>query len=149
MWVGLPVIAVAGLYFGLRDGGAAWKAHNGDGVAGTFVATRAMCKVTGDSCSTIYGTFTPAGGGAERTDVVLYEAPESLENGGQVTAIDTGAPYGVFPTGGGTAYIMYSVFAGGGAVAAIAWILIMVSKFRRRRASAAVAAEPATADPIS
>jgi hypothetical protein len=132
VWLGLPVIAAAGLFFGLRDGGAAWKAHRGEGVAGTFVATSAMCKVTGDSCSTVYGTFTAADGSVKREDVVLYEAPKELSGGGEAAALDSGAPHGVFLADGGSSYVMYTVFTVGGALAAIAWVLFLVTRLRRR-----------------
>jgi hypothetical protein len=135
VWVGLPIIAAAGLFFGLRDAPAAWQAHRGEGVAGTFVATSARCKVSSDTCSTVYGDFTAADGSVKRTDVVLYEAPKALADGGETAAQDTGAPHGVFLPDGGSSYVMYTVFLAGGALAAIAWLLFLVSRFRRRKAA--------------
>ena len=142
LWVGLPVIAAAGIFFGVRDGGAAWKAHRGEGVAGTFVATHARCKVTRDTCSSIYGTFTSADGSVKRTDVILYDAPKALQDGGEAAALDSGAPHGVFLADGGTMYVQTMAFVVGGVVAALAWVLFLVTRFRRRQPGPAT--QPAT-----
>jgi hypothetical protein len=99
VWVGLPVIAIAGLFFGLRDGGAAWDAHHGVGTKGSFAA------------------------------------------------LDSGAPYGVFPADGGAEYVAYTIFLSAGSAAAIAWILFLVSRFRRRRNAQASSAVPGLTEP--
>ncbi|HWS36548.1 MAG TPA: hypothetical protein VN408_27910 [Actinoplanes sp.] len=134
-WIVVPLLATAGIFFGLRDGSAAWKAHNGEGVAGNFVATSARCKVTGNSCSTIYGTFTSADGSVVKRDMVLYDAPKELNDGGEAAALDSGAPEGVFVADGGNSYLIYTGFGAAGVVGWIVWILLVVRKIRSRAAA--------------
>lgn len=134
-WIVVPLIATAGIFFGLRDGSAAWKAHNGEGVQGNFVATSARCKVTGNSCSTIYGDFTSTDGSVVKRHMVLYDAPKELNDGGEAAAIDSGAPEGVFVADGGNSYLIYTGFGAAGVVGWIVWILLVVRKIRRRSAS--------------
>lgn len=132
-WVGLPVVAVAGLIFGSVDVVPAWKAKSGDGVVGTFTATREDCGRR--SCS-FYGTWTADDGSRTRTDVILYDEPDSLRVGGDTAALDSGARKGVFAKAGGSTYLLVTAFTVAGVAAAVAWIVLLVRAVRRRRTGA-------------
>jgi hypothetical protein len=132
LWVGLPLIAVLGLVFGSIDVVPAWQAKNGSGVTGTFTADREDCGRR--SCS-FYGTFVATDGRATRTDVILYDEPDSLRVGGKTEAIDSGARKGVFATAGGATYLLVTGFTLAGASAAVGWIIFLLNTFRRRRSA--------------
>src|SRR5688572_13023874 len=97
-WIGLPVIAVVGLGFGVQDVVPAWDAKNGDGKTGTFTAKREDCGRR--SCS-FYGDWVAADGTKGRPDVILYDEPDGMVKGDTIEALDTGARTGVFAKGGG------------------------------------------------
>ncbi|HEX6872268.1 MAG TPA: hypothetical protein VF163_14315 [Micromonosporaceae bacterium] len=137
LWIGLPVIAVAGLVFGSVDVMPAWQAKAGNGTAGTFTADREECGRR--SCS-FYGTWAASDGSATRTDVILYDEPDSLRVGGQVAALDAGARNGVFATAGGYTYLLVTGLTLGGAIAAVAWVVVVLRALRRRKAEPEVAA---------
>ncbi|MEU8259396.1 hypothetical protein AB0C02_02055 [Micromonospora sp. NPDC048999] len=137
VWIGLPVIAVAGLIFGAHDLAPAWQAKNGGGTEGTFTAVHEEC---GRRNCEWRGTFVADKGGAERTDVILYDAPDGLTTGTTAPARDTGARSGVFSTAGGSTYLLVTGLTLAGAAAAVAWVVIIVRAIRRR----AGAAEPST-----
>lgn len=132
LWVGLPVIAVMGLGFASADVLPAWKAKGGDGTVGTFTAVREEC---GRRSCEFYGNWAAADGGRTLTDVVLYDEPDSLTEGGQVEAVDTGARNGVFATSGGTTYLFVTGFTVVGAAAGIGWIVLLARTIRRRLAA--------------
>lgn len=133
LWVGLPVIAVLGLAFAAPDVVPAWQAKSGSGTAGTFTAVREECGRR--SCSW-HGDFVPAGGGAGRKDVRLYDAPDGLTTGGTAAARDTGAGKGVFATTGGSTWLLVTGFAVGGALAGVAWLALIVRTVLGRRRAA-------------
>ncbi|MCW3838806.1 hypothetical protein ONA70_01660 [Micromonospora yasonensis] len=130
LWVGLPVIAVLGLAFAAPDVVPAWRAKSGAGTDGTFTALREECGRR--SCSW-HGDFVPADGGAPRRDVLLYDAPDGLTTGGTAAARDTGAGKGVFSRDGGTTWLLVTGFAAVGALAALAWVVLIVRTVRGRR----------------
>ncbi|HEU4348133.1 MAG TPA: hypothetical protein VFR35_10125 [Actinoplanes sp.] len=130
VWIGLPVIAVAGLLFGAFDLLPAWDAKAGNGTPGTFTAVREDC---GRRNCTWHGDFATESGG-QRTDVILYDEPDGLAVGDAVPARDTGARNGVFSTEGGYTWLVVTGFVLAGAVAAVAWVLILVRALKRRRA---------------
>jgi hypothetical protein len=133
LWVGLPVIAVIGLAFGSVDVLPAWEAKTGGGTTGTFTAVREDCGRR--SCS-FYGDWVSADGGQRRTDVIVYDEPDSLQIGGQTEAVDTGARKGVFATAGGLTYLLVTGLTLAGLAAAVGWVVFLVRTFRRRSAAA-------------
>lgn len=132
IWIGLPVIAVMGLTFGSFDLVPAWQAKAGNGTPGTFTAVREECSRR--NC-TWHGDFAPDGGGNARTDVILYDEPDALSKGQTVPARDTGARNGVFSTTGGSTWLLVTGFVLGGAIAAVAWVVLLVRAISRRRAT--------------
>lgn len=130
LWVGLPVIAVLGLAFAGPDVAPAWRAKSGAGTPGTFTAVREEC---GRRSCTWHGDFVPTDGGAVRRDVVLYDDPAGLTTGGTAAARDTGAGKGVYSTTGGNTWLLVTGLAVGGALAAVAWMVLIVWTVRRRR----------------
>jgi hypothetical protein len=137
LWIGLPAIAAAGIYFGSIDLMPAWKAHNGGGVVGTFTAEREEC---GRRSCTLYGSWKATDGSSDRADVILYDEPETLTGGRTTEAVDTGARSGVFATAGGSMYLMVTGFLVGGIVALVAWVFVLRNALRRRRDTEAVPA---------
>jgi hypothetical protein len=134
LWVGLPLIAFAGLFYGSQDIVPAWQAKNGSGVVGTFTAVRQECGRR--SCS-FHGRWEAADGSAKRSDVILHDEPDSLTLGGRTEARDTGDRNGVFATSGGYTYLLVTGFVVAGAAAAIGWVAFLLRTFRRRRPEAA------------
>jgi hypothetical protein len=134
LWVGLPLIAVIGLVFGSVDVVPAWQAKGGSGTKGTFTAVREDCGRR--SCS-FYGNWKSADGAKSRTDVILYDEPDSLVVGGSTEAIDSGARKGVFATAGGWTYLLVTGLTVAGAAAAVGWVFFLVRTVRRRRGRAA------------
>jgi hypothetical protein len=130
--IGLPLIAVIGLVFGSQDLVPAWQAKNGSGTLGTFTAQREDCGKR--SCS-FYGDFVGKDA-TTRTDVILYDEPDSLAVGGTTEAIDSGARKGVFATAGGSTYLLVTGLTLAGMAALIGWIVFLVRFFRGRKASA-------------
>ncbi|MGW5672330.1 hypothetical protein, partial [Micromonospora sp. NPDC003776] len=130
LWVGLPVIAVIGLVIAAPDVGPAWRAKSGDGTPGTFTALREEC---GKRSCKWHGDFVPSGGGAARKDVILYDDPDGLTTGGTAAARDTGADKGVFSTTGGSTWLLVTGFAVGGALAGVAWLVLIVRTVLGRR----------------
>jgi hypothetical protein len=128
VWVGLPLIAVIGLAFGSVDVLPAWKAKNGSGVVGTFTAQREDC---GRRTCSFYGDWVSADGTSTRTDVILYDEPDSLSKGGTTEAIDSGARKGVFATGGGLTYLLVTGLTLAGVIAAIVWVVLVFRRLRR------------------
>lgn len=129
LWIGLPLIAVIGLGFSVRDVGPAWAAKNGEGTVGTFTAKREDCGRR--SCS-FYGDWVSADGAGRRSDVILYDEPDSMSIGGTTEALDTGARTGVFTKGGsGTFYLTVAITLAGVA-AAIGFIFVLIRRFRRK-----------------
>ncbi|SBT50718.1 hypothetical protein [Micromonospora auratinigra] len=133
LWVGLPVIAVLGLAFVGPDVLPAWQAERGAGTAGTFTAVDHHC---GRRSCTWSGDFAPAGGGAVRRDVLLYDAPSGLAVGGTAPARDTGASRGVFCTDGGETFLLITGMALAAALAGVGWVLLVLRTIRRRRGRA-------------
>jgi hypothetical protein len=133
VWIGLPAIAVAALFFGAFDLGPAWQAKAGDGTPGTFTVVREDC---GRRNCTWYGDFAATEGGGQRTDVILYDDPDGLAVGDAVPVRDTGARNGVFAAAGGSTWLLMTGFVLAGVIAAVAWVVIVVRTVRRRRALA-------------
>lgn len=125
----LPVIALAALFVGGRDIVAVWEAKSGGGTVGVFTADREQCSRR--SCS-FYGDWTAADGSSTRTDVILYDEPDSLEVGGTTEAVDTGSPNGVFATAGGITYLLVTAFFAAGVLALVIWIVFLVKWWRSR-----------------
>ncbi|MFE4513561.1 hypothetical protein ACFRMQ_05070 [Kitasatospora sp. NPDC056783] len=146
LWIGLPVIALIGLAKAAPDLVPAWKAQSGSGVTGTFTAARESC--SHGSCD-FYGDWRAADGTSTRTDVLLYDGPDSLRIGATAEARDAGAAGGVFSTEGGSSYLLVTAFAVGGLAAAIAWPVFLWRTWRTWRSSrghaAASSPEPAEA----
>ncbi|HEX5595907.1 MAG TPA: hypothetical protein VFX61_07820 [Micromonosporaceae bacterium] len=134
-WIGLPVIAVAGLIFGSLDLAPTWQAKFGNGTPGTFTAVHEECSRR--NC-TWYGNFV-AENGDQRRDVILYDDPDGLGSGDTVEALDTGARNGVFATTGGYTWLLVTGITLAGVVAAVAWITTIVRWLGRRRATATAA----------
>ncbi len=128
LWVGLPAIAVIGLVFGSVDVMPAWKAKGGSGVVGTFTALSEDC---GRRTCSFYGDWVSADGTAQRTDVILYDEPDSLRVGDTTEAIDSGARKGVFATGGGFTYLLVTGLTLAGAIAAVVWVVFVLRRLRR------------------
>ncbi|RZU72763.1 hypothetical protein EV384_1143 [Micromonospora kangleipakensis] len=128
LWVGLPVIAIIGLAMSAPDVGPAWQAKSGGGTAGTFTAVSEEC---GRRSCTWHGDFEAAEGGA--ADVILYDAPDGLTAGGTAAARDTGAGKGVFSAEGGSTWLLVTGITLAGALAAIAWVVIVVRTITTRR----------------
>ena len=133
VWIGLPVIAIAGLLLGAFDLVPAWQAKAGNGTAGTFTAVHEEC---GRRNCSWYGDFAAGEGGARRTDVILYDEPDGLGVGKAVPAYDTGARKGVFAAAGGLTWLLLTGFVLVGVAAAVAWVVIVLRALNRRRASA-------------
>jgi hypothetical protein len=129
LWVGLPLIAVGGLFFGSIDLVPAWQAKSGTGVVGTFTADREECGRR--SCS-FHGSWTATDGSTSRSDVILYDEPDSLRVGGTTEALDSGARKGVFATAGGSTYLLVTAFTLAGVAAAVGWVFFLIRRFRRR-----------------
>jgi hypothetical protein len=136
LWIGLPIIAFAGLYYGGTDLAPAWQARNGHGVVGTFTAIREEC---GRRTCSYHGPWVAADGGARRSDVVLYDEPESLSLGGKTEALDSGDRTGVYSTAGGSTYLLVTGFVVAGVAAAIGWVVFLYRTFRRRKPAPAAA----------
>ncbi|MEV0806401.1 hypothetical protein [Micromonospora sp. NPDC050200] len=130
VWIGLPVIAAIGLMLGATDLVPAWQAKGGSGTPGTFTAVDEECSRR--NCEW-HGDFVAADGGARRTDVILYDAPDGLSQGGTAPARDTDARKGVFSTTGGSTWLLLTGLTVAGLVAAVAWVVIVVRLIRRRR----------------
>lgn len=138
LWVGLPILAAAGLMFGAFDLLPAWQVHNGAGTAGTFTAEREECGRR--SCS-LYGSWAATDGSEQRADVKLNDGPDSLGIGDTTAAIDSGARMGVFATADGSSYLVVTAFVVGGLAALVGWIFVIRNAIRdRRRRPAAVPA---------
>ncbi|MET8355104.1 hypothetical protein [Micromonospora sp. NPDC005206] len=133
VWIGLPVIAIAGLMFGAFDLVPTWQAKAGQGTPGTFTAVREDC---GRRNCTWYGDFAATEGGGQRTDVILYDEPDGLVAGDTVPVRDTGARNGVFATAGESTWLLLTGFVVAGVIAAVAWVIILVRTVSRRRAPA-------------
>ncbi|WP_033222860.1 hypothetical protein [Kitasatospora phosalacinea] len=142
LWIGLPFFALVGLAKAAPDLVPAWKAHGGSGVTGTYTALRESCGRR--SCS-YYGDWKAADGSSSRTDVLLYDDPDSLRVGGTVEALDSGSSDGVFATGGGYTYLIVTGFALGGLAAAVAWPVFLWRTWRSSRLRRASSLEPAGA----
>ncbi|MFJ9948812.1 hypothetical protein [Kitasatospora sp. NPDC091207] len=143
LWIGLPFIAFVGLAKAAPDLVPAWKAQSGSGVTGTFTAVREVC--SHGSCD-FYGGWKAADGTSTRTDVLLYDEPDSLRIGETAVARDSGSVAGVFATGGGSSYLLVTAFAVGGLAAAIAWPVFLWRTWRssrKRRTSAPESVEAA------
>jgi hypothetical protein len=134
LWFGLPLIAAMGLIFGIGDLVPAWQAHAGSGAHGTFTAERQDCNRR--SCDFV-GSWRAADGGGGRTDVRLYDEPDSLRIGGTTEAIDSGASKGVFSTAGGSTYLLVTALVLAGLAAAVGWVFFLIRFFRGRREAAA------------
>lgn len=135
LWVGLPVIAIIGLAIAAPDVAPAWQAKSGGGTAGTFTAVSENC---GRRSCTWHGDFVPADGGQRLKNVILYDAPDGLTPGDTAPARDTGAGKGVFSTTGGVTWLLVTGFAGGGALAAVAWVVLVIRTIVTRRRELAV-----------
>ena len=135
LWIGLPIIAAMGIMFGAFDLVPAWQAHGGSGTIGTFTAEREECSRR--SCS-FYGSWAAADGSERRTDVILYDEPDSLSTGSTTGALDTGARKGVFATAGGLTYLLVTGFVVGGLAALVGWAFVLRNAFRSRRSPVAV-----------
>jgi hypothetical protein len=133
VWIGLPVIAIAGLIFGAFDLVPAWQAKAGNGTPGTFTALHEEC---GRRSCTWYGDFATTEGGRQRTDVILYDQPDGLAVGKAVPAHDTGARKGVFSAAGGSTWLLMTGFVVAGVIAGVAWVIIVVRLVSRRRTRA-------------
>lgn len=121
---GLPIIAAGALALGGVDAVASWQAKSGGGVTGVFTADRQECSRR--ACN-FYGPWTATDGSRHRPDVILYDAPADLTVGQSIATVDTGARKGVFtPGGGGSTYLITTVIALFGVVAATAWIVILL-----------------------
>ncbi|MGW4897820.1 hypothetical protein ACWEQL_37070 [Kitasatospora sp. NPDC004240] len=143
LWIGLPFIAFVGLFKAVPELVPVWKAHSGSGVTGTFTAVREDC---GRRSCDFYGNWKAADGTSTRTDVVLYDEPDSLRIGGTTAALDSGAAGGVFSAEGGFTYLLVTAFAVGGLASAIAWPVFLWRTWqasRRRRTSSPESAEVA------
>ena len=136
-WVALPAIAFLGLFFGVQDIGPAWDAKNGNGVEGTFTAQREDCGRR--SCS-FNGDWASSDGTKTRTDVILYDEPDSMEIGDSTDALDTGGRAGVFTKGGSMTFYLTAAFVLAGIAAAIGFIFVLIRALTRKREPA-----PATA----
>jgi hypothetical protein len=135
LWVGLPVLAAAGLLFGALDLVPAWQAHNGAGTPGTFIAEREDCGRR--SCS-LYGSWTATDGSKQRADVQLNDGPDAVSVGQKIAAVDSGARMGVFAATGGSTYLFVTAFVLGGLAALVGWIFVIRNAIRNRRRPAAV-----------
>ncbi|MER5862934.1 hypothetical protein [Kitasatospora sp. NPDC002040] len=143
LWVGLPFIAVVGLVKAAPDLVPAWEARSGSGVIGTFTAARESC--SHGSCDH-YGSWRSADGTSTRTDVILYDSPDSMRVGQTAEARDSGARGGVFSTtDGGSAILLVTGFAVGGVAAAIAWPVFLWRTWRTWRARRTELPEPVAA----
>jgi hypothetical protein len=130
LWIGLPIIAFAGLYYGGADLAPAWQAKSGHGVVGTFTAVREEC---GRRTCSYHGSWVAADGSARRSDVTLYDEPDTLSLGGRTEALDSGDRQGVYSTTGGYTYLLITGFVVAGVAAAIGWVVFLFRTFRRRR----------------
>lgn len=139
VWIGLPVIAVAGLMFGAFDLVPAWQAKAGKGTPGTFTAVHEECGRR--SCSWD-GDFAATEGGGRRADVILYDEPDGLGAGDAVPARDTGARNGVFAAAGGSTWLLVTGFVLAGVLAAVAWVVVVARWVSRRRAPGPVKVIP-------
>jgi hypothetical protein len=139
VWIGLPVIAAIGLMLGATDLAPTWEAKNGGGTPGTFTAVDEECSRR--NCEW-HGDFVATEGGARRADVILYDAPDGLTRGGTAEARDTGARKGVFATAGGSTWLLVTGFVLAGALAAVAWVVIVLRWVSRRRAPGPMRAVP-------
>ncbi|MFI6331600.1 hypothetical protein ACIBBG_25245 [Micromonospora chersina] len=144
VWIGLPVIAAIGLMLSVTDLAPAWEAKNGGGTPGTFTAVNEEC---GRRNCEWHGTFVATEGGAQRADVILYDAPDGLAAGATAPALDSGARKGVFSTAGGSTYLLVTGLALAGVAALVAWVVIIVRAIRRRSRRAEPAAPPASFAP--
>ncbi|WP_143193951.1 hypothetical protein [Micromonospora sp. CB01531] len=144
VWIGLPVIAAIGLMMGATDLAPTWQAKNGGGTPGTFTAVNEEC---GRRNCEWRGDFVATEGGARRSDVILYDAPDGLTAGATAPARDTGARAGVFSTTGGSTYLLVTGLTLGGVIALVVWVVIIVRAIRRRREAARPSAPPASFAP--
>ena len=138
LWVGLPLIAAMGIMFGSQDLGPAWQAHNGGGTLGTFTARDESC---GRHSCDFTGSWVSADGSRRLDDIIVYDEPDGFRVGQSLEALDSGARHGVFATGGGSTYLLISGFVVAGLAAAVGWIFVIRSAFRRRRLNREQAAE--------
>ncbi|WNM41622.1 hypothetical protein RMN56_09890 [Micromonospora halotolerans] len=144
VWIGLPVIAAIGLMLSVTDLAPAWEAKNGGGTPGTFTAVNEEC---GRRNCEWHGTFVATEGGAQRADVILYDAPDELTAGATAPALDSGARKGVFSTAGGSTYLLVTGLTVAGVAALVAWVWIIVRAIRNRRRATEPTAPPASFAP--
>lgn len=129
IWLVLPIVSGALLWFGGQDIRPAWSAKAGGGTVGTFTADERECGRR--SCS-FYGDWVAGDGGSSRDDVILYDEPDGFRVGDRVEATDTGARKGVFATAGGYTYLLVTAMTAGGAIALIYWLATIVKAWRAR-----------------
>ncbi|MFJ8579108.1 hypothetical protein [Micromonospora sp. NPDC093277] len=144
VWIGLPAIAAIGLMMGATDLAPAWQAKNGGGTAGTFTAVNEECSRR--SCQW-HGNFVATEGGAQRADVILYDAPDGLAKGATAPARDSGARGGVYSTTGGSTYLLVTGLTVAGVAALVIWVAMIVRAIRRRREKAETSTQPASFAP--
>ena len=130
LWVGLPVLAGAGIMFGAFDLVPAWQAHNGAGTQGTFIAQREEC---GRRSCELYGSWSATDGSKQLADVKLNDGPDKVTVGQKIEAVDTGARMGVFAAQGGSTYLFVTAFVVGGVAALVGWVFVIRNAIRDRR----------------
>jgi hypothetical protein len=124
------VFALLLLLGGARSAGPAWSAHLHHGQPGVFVPVTHDC--SGEGCSDWTGTFTADNDQRHvRYDVGLSDVDIPDPKG--VPAVDTGAPYNVFPVGGGTKWLEYTLMLTIGGLI-MAWHVATLLWWWRRRA---------------
>jgi len=126
--------------------GPAWAALLGYGSPGTWTATTTTC---GPKSCTTQGTFVSDNGKDVRTGISM-DTKTAAAPGTRFRALDSGASGGVFPPGGGYAWIgsTLAVAATGPLFALWAWkVPIAAIKRRRRRNSSAPESAPASSSP--
>lgn len=86
----------------LHELGPSWRAANGEGVPGTFVATKEYelgPPGGGRKARVLEGTFVSDDASVMYSDVELANAPGDLELGMPMPALDTGVEGVVYPAG--------------------------------------------------
>ena len=121
--------------------GPAWSAHLRHGQAGTWTVVRVACSSKG--CNDI-GNFASADGADTRQGVSM-DGASSLGAGTSLPAVDAGGD-GVYPVGGGSAWLRYTIATPVLALLFTAWVWTFpVVVIRRRRA----AGQPSLADAVN
>jgi hypothetical protein len=114
-----PLLCLATLVFGALHAKPAVRAARGQGVAGTLHVVSRHCH---NGCS-VRGDFASDDGSVNRTGVgLLGGATGGRDSGDSLRALDTGDPFGVFPSTGSRLWVWSILYLAVGDGGLIWWV---------------------------